>query len=314
MEDQPTTPPTDPPANAAASPAPDTNGRPNLGVVKGSKAKGVPAMPPTPVTTTPPPAFGAATPGLPTTSPAPASVVGRRRAARGAPQAGIGPDRLPEPYRSMCPAELRGEPMMEWYFAVQAGERLVLERAQTIEGISAQLGDQGEMLGDIIKLIEYLGRGLAKVEDAVKRLSTTPLTAASPAPALEPDPFVPSPPARRPAPAPPPVAPSTAEDAPYEPAPAAAADPMPVMLSRTPAGPARLTNKDAAAIREYARSLVPIAGIPWASDHQIALAAEVAEECLSQWAGPGKTAPSRWPDYIRSALIDRLGIDKARGD
>lgn len=298
-----------PPQTAEPTAPAEANGKPNLGVVKGSKSRGVPAMPPTPVNTSPPPAFGAEAPAP---SPPP-SVVGRRRAARGAPTGGIGPERLPEPYRSLCPAELRGEPMMEWYFAVQAGERLVLERAQTLEGISAQLTDQGEMLGDVIRLIESLGRGMAQVIDTVKRGNQVAPVVHSPPPSIRTEEW-PEPPApRRAAPVMPGPA-STAEDAPYEPPPVPAVDPMQVMLSRTPAGPARLTNKDAAAIREYARSLVPIAGIPWAADAQIGLAAEVAEECLAQWAGPGKTAPSRWPEFIRSALIDRLGIDKARGD
>jgi len=229
-------------------------------------------------------------------------------------ESGVTAEWLPEPYRTLCPAGLRGEGLMRWYLAVQQGEQLVTHRSQTLAGISAQLSELGEGQQGVFHLLEMLGRGLAEAVDLLKQRSFAHVGGGQmlgPGPA----PTTPHPPPARPAPRMPTGADS--DDAPFVPAAAPVASPAAEeeedgvepgaqAFRGKPAAPPRMLNRDAKAVREFARRCVPLPGVPLMHDQQLEVADSVAEDWLRKWSEPGAARSSRWEGVIAAEIRDRL--------
>lgn len=209
---------------------------------------------------------------------------------------------LPPKYRQLAPPGLEGIALANHIFAMQSGEELARQEVEDLAGLVAVQQETLEQLQAVFRQLELLGAGMVELLEALRSggLPATPAAdcRSHPTPAGPGDRYDSR--ARRQARA------ATTPAEPQEPAPPARVGP--------PGKPAPLLNADAERITTYLRGLVPIAGIPWAADAQIALVEEIAEELLAKWSEEGATVPSRWQQYVEAELIARLGIDRAKGD
>ena len=265
--------------------------------------------------TTPPPAFAAPGPAqapLPTAQIAPTQAPRRRSRPPEAAGPVLTTYHLPPKYRGLAPPGLEGIALANWIFAVQIGEDLARQDVQELAGLSSVQVEILEQFQAVFQLLKNLGLGMVELIEYARAggLPSQPQAPASGNRPRQPSATGPGdrydPQSRRKA------APT------HQPAPALVEqdDPAPESGERFAGQVGEsppLLNADAERITAYARNLVPIGGIPWPADQQIAIAAEVADTYLGQWSEAG-AIPSRWERVIEAELIQRFGIDRAVGD